>query len=608
MYIKYIFIFIAFFFTTLSADTNNLQNIITQLETLDQNRSTNEKDIDDIVTKKSILYDEIITLIKKDKIVYIDIDQNRLNFLNQRVSINRQRENNIAVDRDNIELKYISLNQTFNTIIKSIITSRNKYHSETHITKNIKENLLKIESIKLNKDEIIRFEKFKDDKSGYVTIELYENFLRYKKRVAVYEDIVKHLLQSTDILYKRNFIIHSLNIDYIANIISNIPIIKEINIYLEYYLKINFSKLLISLFLFFIILVSSKLITKYTIFILEYLTNKRDSCSIRLHYFLYDVLKKPIFLLSIVLSVEILIRLSITDSYYIEKIIGYINPFYLFLLAYTVYSMIDNSIIYFSESFIEHSSIKQELINFVIKMIKFILLIVIILIVLKQMGYNITAIVASLGIGGIAIALAAKDTLSNLFGSFNIMLDDVYSQGDLIESDKVKGHVVEIGIRSTTIRTFDNALVTVPNAYLAETFITNWSRRKAGRELKISLTFTYQSKKENIEKTVEDIKHMLYNHQDIADDRLSVENIKTEKIIKKEDFIGVKKMLKVHFFNFNAYSIDIQVYCFTKSISYEEWLDTKEDILYKIWDIVEQNSLEFAYPTQTLFLEKNSST
>jgi MscS family membrane protein len=222
------------------------------------------------------------------------------------------------------------------------------------------------------------------------------------------------------------------------------------------------------------------------------------------------------------------------------------------------------------------------------------------------MGYNITAIVASLGIGGIAIALAAKDTLSNLFGSFNIMLDDVYSQGDLIETDKIKGDVVEIGIRSTTIRTFDNALVTVPNSQLAESAIINWSRRKVGRQIKLDLTLTYQSKQQNIKNAIEDIKDMLLKHEAIADNNTQVESIKIEKAIKKDDLIGVKKLLKVHLTKFDTFSINILVYCYTKTISFEEWMEVREDILYKIWTIVESNDLEFAYPTQTLFVENSN--
>ncbi len=106
--------------------------------------------------------------------------------------------------------------------------------------------------------------------------------------------------------------------------------------------------------------------------------------------------------------------------------------------------------------------------NLIIKILYFVIIIIALLYILAQLGFNISAIIASLGIGGLAVALAAKDIIANFFASILLLFDNSFNQGDWVEVSGIEGTVVETGLRKTTIRTFDNCLVFLPIQLLWE--------------------------------------------------------------------------------------------------------------------------------------------
>jgi len=252
-----------------------------------------------------------------------------------------------------------------------------------------------------------------------------------------------------------------------------------------------------------------------------------------------------------------------------------------------------------------NTKVKASVINVGIKIINFLILIFGILLVLYFAGVNLTAVLSGLGIGGFAVALAAKDSLANFFGTLSILLGDTFRQGDWIVADGVEGTVVEIGLRVTTVRTFDNALISVPNANLANTDIKNWNKRQVGRRIKMSLGVKYDSKSQDIKNAVKDIKEMLQNHPEIASENTEVNpNAKQEaKMISYEDATGIKRTLMVYLDEFGASSINIMVYCFSKTVVWAEFLDVKEDVMHKIMEIFEKNNLEFAFPSMSIYKE-----
>ncbi len=249
--------------------------------------------------------------------------------------------------------------------------------------------------------------------------------------------------------------------------------------------------------------------------------------------------------------------------------------------------------------------IKASFINVAIKIINFIVILIGILLILYFLDVNLTAVLSGLGIGGFAVALAAKDSLANFFGTLSILLGDTFRQGDWIVADGVEGTVVEIGLRVTTVRTFDNALISVPNANLANTDIKNWNKREIGRRIKMSLGVKYDSKSQDIKNAVKEIREMLLNHPGIATENTKINKIygQSAKMISYEDDKGIKNTLLVYLDEFSSSSINILVYCFSKTVNWDEWLALKEDIMHKIMEIFEQNNLEFAFPSMSIYKE-----
>jgi MscS family membrane protein len=171
--------------------------------------------------------------------------------------------------------------------------------------------------------------------------------------------------------------------------------------------------------------------------------------------------------------------------------------------------------------------------------------------------------------------------------------------GDWIKLGDVEGTVAEIGLRSTTIRTFDNALITIPNSIVSVSSVMNWSRRAVGRRIKLYVGVTYESDMNDIRQALNDIREMLKNHPDIANPQQKITRRKRGfKFSSEEDTHGIKSTQLVFMDKYNDFSIDILIYCFTRTVNWAEWLAVKEDVLFKIAEILKSNDLEFAYPTQ----------
>lgn len=231
-----------------------------------------------------------------------------------------------------------------------------------------------------------------------------------------------------------------------------------------------------------------------------------------------------------------------------------------------------------SESDIEHVNI--DLIRFLKELTKVIVVIFAFFITLGlAFEVNITALIASLGIGGLAIALAAQDTIANLFGSFIIYLDKPFKVGDQIEISDVKGIVERVGFRTTRVRTLERTLVTVPNKKMVDSTLNNLSLSHE-RRVKFILQLTYDSKSRNILSIIDEVKQVISEHPNTSDE------------------------MTVHFTDFDSSSLNILVIYYVKSIVYEVMVTTKEEINVQIMDIVERNHCQFAYPTQTVVLSK----
>src|SRR6056297_1320503 len=193
----------------------------------------------------------------------------------------------------------------------------------------------------------------------------------------------------------------------------------------------------------------------------------------------------------------------------------------------------------------------------------------------------ISGLLAAGGVGGIAIGLAARDLLANFFGGFMVFMDRPFSVGDWVRSPDrdIEGVVQKIGWRVTTIMKFDRRPMYVPNATFTTITVENPSRM-THRRIYEHVGVRYDDFA-RVGAIVEDIRSMLQGHEDIA----------------------AEETLIVHFNQFGASSLDIMVYCFTRTTQWIEYHRVREEILLKLGAIVEAHGAEIAFPTRTLKLD-----
>ena len=194
---------------------------------------------------------------------------------------------------------------------------------------------------------------------------------------------------------------------------------------------------------------------------------------------------------------------------------------------------------------------------------------------------NITALATGLGIGGIAIAMASKESLENLLGSFTIFFDRPFTVGDVVKVGTVTGLVEKVGFRSTRIKTFDKSVVTVPNKKMIDAELDNLGLRPV-RRVKFHIGLTYDTSTEQIKNIVSDIQEMINNHEKTNEEG------------------------KVRFQEFGASSLDIMVLYYVNSPKWEDLIDVKEDVNYKIMDIVKKHNSDFAFPSTSVYLHQNN--
>ncbi|MBR3840016.1 MAG: mechanosensitive ion channel family protein [Erysipelotrichales bacterium] len=228
----------------------------------------------------------------------------------------------------------------------------------------------------------------------------------------------------------------------------------------------------------------------------------------------------------------------------------------------------------------EIKNLNATLLHMMFKVARVLIWVLIVCMVLSDLGYDVSAIFAGLGLGGVAIALAAQDTVSNLFGCVVVLLDKPFEINDWIQTPDVEGIVEEISFRSTRIRTFQNALVSVPNSTLASSLITNWTQMRK-RKLRFYINLTYSTTEEQIKRIKEELVEYLH----------SLEIVDSESVM-------------VHFEEMSSSSLDLRVDALILQPDLKTFLAVRETINFKVMDIVTSAGADFAFPSQSIYIEK----
>jgi len=200
---------------------------------------------------------------------------------------------------------------------------------------------------------------------------------------------------------------------------------------------------------------------------------------------------------------------------------------------------------------------------------------------IQLLGYNVSSLLAGLGIGGLAVALALQDTLANFFGSIFIFLDRPFTVGDWIKLSDVEGIVEDIGFRSTRIRTFPATLVSIPNKTVADATIDNWSKMPKRRVYQL-VGVTYGTSADQMEQAVAAIREIVENDEGVD-----------------------KGFIVVRFTEFADSSLNILVYYFTKDVAFADHVATKERINLAIMRKLSDMGLSIAFPTRTVHFEED---
>lgn len=223
----------------------------------------------------------------------------------------------------------------------------------------------------------------------------------------------------------------------------------------------------------------------------------------------------------------------------------------------------------------------EQLVPILRKSLKVFVSIVVTVQVLDQFG-DVKGLLAGLGLGGLGFALAARDSIANIFGSIVILADRPFKIGDWIEGGGVEGTVEEIGFRSTRIRTFAKSLITVPNSVVANWAINNWSEMPI-RRVKMTVGVSYEATPQQMDAAVEGIRTIL----------------RKDKRIYQDFFL-------VNFTDFGADALEILLYYFTVTTNWAEYLQIRQEINLAIMRLLSELGMEIAFPTRTVYLRQDT--
>ena len=224
----------------------------------------------------------------------------------------------------------------------------------------------------------------------------------------------------------------------------------------------------------------------------------------------------------------------------------------------------------------------QQVIKFIpilTRVLKFIIFFILVAALLQNHGYSISSLIAGFGITGLAVGFAANATIANVFGSIAVLTDKAYEVGDYIKVGTMEGTVEDINLRSTKIRTLDNALTIIPNSNIANGDIVNITRANKRRILE-TIGVTYDTSDEKLHRAIEIIEEILSKNSEIYGDYV------------------------VYLDTLADSSINIKINAYVKSNNYVKYLKIKEQVLLDVIKRFREEGIDFAFPSRTLYMAK----
>lgn len=581
----------------ISKDRKEIENTVSRLVELNDALAVIESDaiheaaLNKLLEEQINQLDQLMTLLKKTSVRKLPniSDKRQLSFFKSRITVNQERGNEMAVLRDQLSIEHLSARQAINRYIEYLIEASNRYIGIQTIVVDSQAAFDKSQKIA----ELLPLPE--SNLENKITSDVSKNHQLFTRVNTAYQDILKYVINNprkiASIHWFQQFSLLSA-ISYI----NNFDGIRSINYKLIPF-NVDIGGISLSFVIIALVYFSYPLFFRFTNYLIKkYVSGDEDHHQDEK----YQEVVRPIRMGLMFFGIDLATYAFFYKADYRSTIESISFVIFSLIFVWLLLCIIDIIVIVHLKRLTRiNKDLRKELVALGVQVVKVIIIIVVMAIVLSHFGINITAILSTLGIGGLAFALAAKDTLSNLFGGITILFDNVYRMGDWVKIEDVEGTVSEIGLRSTTIRTFDNALIVIPNAVVSVSSVRNMDRRIVGRRIKMYIGVTYESNMEDIRKALDDIREMLKTHPDIANPtQQHRDSRKKFKLSSHEDSAGIKSTQLVFMDRYNDFSIDILIYCFSKTIDWATWLAVKEDVLFKIAAILKNNDLDFAYPTE----------
>jgi MscS family membrane protein len=564
------------------------------------------------IEKEELLKHFLIKLKKGDFVTLKDSNQERV-YLEQTKELweANQEGDSLALMKAQLNIYTIFLERTFEIFLITVHDYYSYFKPHSSFTKLFisysESTSFDSRAYKRVYDKIVAKKELTSEEMEYV--EAYE---RFEDKYRVYQEVFFLIVSDVNKTLETNALITEFGIENLIVYLDENDMLSNYNDLSKKYLSITIGQLIVAFGIFGFILLLKTVVIDSVLYALVTLfrgKNEKDrSKDSRFKSFLDSALRDPIRYIIYLAALDFSLRVVFMQENN-QAIVSYFTLGYILLFVWGAFKFINNFVLTYSDNVLErYPNVRGEMVNFFVNLSKILVVIIGILIVLSSMGYDVSGIVASLGIGGLAVAFAARETIANIFGSISVILDNIFTQGDWVVVDGVEGTVVDIGMRSTKIRTFDNSMIYVPNSTMASAEVRNWSKRILGRRIYMKLGATYDSDPKDLENAVLQIREMLVSHPDIADDsaRHEMESARMTKVVSRELEYGIKKTLLVYIDSFESSSIDILVYCFSKTVDWQKWLEVKQDVILKIMYIFEANNLSFAFPSQSVYWKNES--
>jgi len=293
-----------------------------------------------------------------------------------------------------------------------------------------------------------------------------------------------------------------------------------------------------------------------------------------------SIVENPVRLLVIAPGLLIAGTLLPTDAGTVELFTRLARSFIILALFSALYNAV--GIIVESSLRLQHLTgitLDEQLVPFLRTATRVIVIVLAIVILLQEWHYDVNGLLAGIGLGGLAISLAAQDTVANLFSFTTIVSDKPLREGEFIRTPHVTGIVEEVGVRNVRIRQLDQALVTVPNSMVTGAPVTNLSRMTK-RRLSFTLGVTYDARSRDLQALVARLRSYLRAHDKVDADSVSV-----------------------FFSGFGDSSLNILVICTVTEPAWRDFMTEQHDILLAVMDIVEELGLSVAFPSRSLYIE-----